>query len=231
MRSRGLSALLLTCGVIASAAMAYASGTRVLPAGGLAQSIGLFLNFEIRPSPVMLQAMEREVGSIMRPSGLVFSWRETGGSQSGDAVQPSLADLVVIGFKGSCDGVADPPGDSKPASSERILASTRTSEGQVLHFTDVRCNELRRYLAAEAGHADRNSRELLFGRALGRVLAHEMYHIFAATEKHASGGVARACHSRQELTQPVFTFDPREARVLREYATRVLYPKELNPEP
>jgi hypothetical protein len=58
-----------------------------------------------------------------------------------------------------------------------------------------------------------------------------MWHIFAGTEKHATTGVARACHSRQELVQPVFLFDSKEEQVLREYAMRALVSKEANPEP
>jgi hypothetical protein len=192
-------------------------------------SIGVFFEFETRPPQLAIDTLEQEVESIMHPAGLSFGWRELGGSQS----HGSFADLVVIKFKGTCSGLAsqypDPYALSNLAGA--ALASTKTSNGQVLHFTDVYCDEVRRYLSAEAAPLNEAGRDMLYGRALGRIVSHEMWHIFAGTGKHASSGVARAWHSRQELVQAVFLFEPKEEEMLREYAMRALVSKEANPEP
>ncbi len=190
------------------------------------QSVGVFFDFENRPAQLAIDTMEQEVGSIMHSAGLTFAWRELNSSQG----QGSFADLVVVKFKGSCSGVAASVPAPFDFTEEAPLASTNTSNGQVLHFTDVYCDELRRYLSPEATPLSEKGRDLLYGRALGRIVSHEMWHIFAGTEKHASSGVARACHSRQELVQPVFLFDPKEEEILRQYAMRALVSKEGNPE-
>jgi hypothetical protein len=218
---RSTSVLIVTA-LLLSASVARAKDSRVSIA-----SIGVFYSFENRPAQLAIETMEREVGSIMRPAGLTFSWRELSDSQN----HPTFADLVVVRFKGTCGGAAAALPEPFNLAAEIPLASTQTSNGHVLHFTDVYCDALRRYLSTEAAPLNERARNLLYGRALGRIVAHEMWHVFAGTEKHAAGGVARACHSRQELVQPTFIFDPKEEEVLREYAMRALVSKEANPEP
>jgi len=221
--------VLVVTALLLSASVARPASSVIAPKDSRVsiQSVGVFFDFEDRPAQLAIDTMEQEVASIMHPAGLTFAWRELNSSQG----QGSFADLVVVKFKGSCNGVAPQMPEPFSFNEETPLASTRTSNGQVLHFTDVYCNELRRYLSPEATPLNEKGRELLYGRALGRIVSHEMWHILAGTEKHASNGVARACHSRQELVQPVFLFDPREEEVLRQYAMRALVSKEANPEP
>lgn len=212
MRLRFFAAPLVTV-MLATCSLAPARDTVVD-----AQSIAVFIDFENLPSQKIIAAMEREVGSIMLPAGLTFSWRtlDPAGNNS------SFADLVVIKFNGSCSGSFAPFSELGPAERDNTLASTTVTDGRVLHFTEVHCDELRRYLAQDTGSLREKERERLYGQALGRIISHEMYHIFAGTEKHSSGGVARACHSRRELVQPVFNFDEKETKMLREYAGRTL---------
>jgi len=191
------------------------------------QSIGVFFEFEGPPPPLTIEMMQREVQSIMGPSGLVFSWHALGSTGS----QATFADLVVVKFKGSCSGTL-PPFVARGRSAEAVpLASTQVSDGHVLHFTEVRCDELRHYLSGPASLLNEHGRSRLYGRALGRIVSHEMWHIFAGTEKHASGGVAQAWHSREELVQPVFVFTPKEEKILHEYAMRALVPRVARAEP
>lgn len=184
-----------------------------------APGVGVFVDFETPPSEGAVAAMKREVAYIMQPAGLTLSWQDLRNSTTGSA----FPDLVVVRFKGACGGSPLPP--AAIGASGATLASTAMSDGRILHFAEVRCDELRRYLSREIAPLRKSPREQLYGQALGRVLAHEMYHIFAGTEKHASGGVARACHSREELLQPIFGFGARETLVLQGYANRILAPK------
>ena len=95
----------------------------------------------------------------------------------------------------------------------------------------MNCDEVRQYLAPEAVHVQPKNRADLYGRALGRIVSHEMYHIFAATATHASEGVARASFSRRQLVQPVFAFEPEESEKLRDYRVRAFTASEADPEP
>src|SRR5205809_710381 len=47
----------------------------------------------------------------------------------------------------------------------------------------------------------------VLGRALARVIAHELYHIVAGTADHQDSGVAKAVFSAQDLTDIRFEFD------------------------
>jgi hypothetical protein len=59
-----------------------------------------------------------------------------------------------------------------------------------------------------------DDREEAFGRAVGRVVAHELYHIFANTQKHGSVGVAKESYTVQDLMSGDFLFDGQEYRAL-----------------
>jgi hypothetical protein len=58
-------------------------------------------------------------------------------------------------------------------------------------------------------------RETAYGRALGRVVAHELYHIFANTLHHGSDGVGKSAYTVQELLNDEFRFEDREGDALR----------------
>jgi len=62
----------------------------------------------------------------------------------------------------------------------------------------------------------------MYGRALGRVVAHELYHIFAATETHGKDGVARSFHTRRDLTGKQFRFSQKETAALHDIKWRAL---------
>jgi hypothetical protein len=47
----------------------------------------------------------------------------------------------------------------------------------------------------------------VLGRALARVIAHELYHIITGTTDHHATGVAKAAFSARDLTDARFEFD------------------------
>jgi hypothetical protein len=197
------------------AALAFITATQA----ATAPHIAVFVDFESQPSPQSVQQMRTEVAAILKPSGLTLDWHSL---QNRESTQ-SYPDLVVLRFKGSCQ-VRNPPMDSElgPALEPAALATTAVSDGHVLPFTDVRCNEIRRYLHQELEGHQAAKQEQIYGRALGRVVAHELYHIFAATEEHATEGVARSFHTRRDLTNKTFRFSEKETTTLHELKWRAL---------
>jgi len=158
-----------------------------LLAGG-SPSIAVFLDFESEPSAGTLSEMKNEITAIMKPSGLQFDWRMLKERQSGE----SFPDLVVVTFKGSCQ--ADQPilyNELGPVHEGSALAFTQISDGRILPFSDVDCDTIRKYIAVQVASAMPEKRDSMLGRAVGRVLAHEMYHMFAGTAAHGNDGVAR----------------------------------------
>ncbi len=168
------------------------------PAGAAnAPAITVFVDFENQPSQESVAQMKTEVAAILAPSGLSLNWLSLNNRNSAE----SFPDLVVVKFRGTCQ-VHNPAMDSElgPAMEHIPLASTAVEDGHVLPFSDVRCDEIRRFLAPELAGTNPPKRESMYGKALGRVVAHELYHMLAATEKHGKAGVARQSHSRRDLT-------------------------------
>jgi hypothetical protein len=148
--------------------------------------ITLYTQFEQAPPAGVLEALQVEVDSIMAPIGLRFQWRDLG-KTGGHEVS---AELAVITFKGRCDG-------------------------QILPFTDISCDRIRQFTQPGLMAFRTADRAAKYGRALGRVLAHELYHIFANTMRHGSIGVAKESYSTQDLLADDFLFQAKESRMLR----------------
>jgi hypothetical protein len=180
---------------------------------GGSPAIAVFMDFETQPSAEALLEMENEVAAIMKPSGLQFDWRMMKDRRAGE----SFPDLVVVNFKGSCQ--TERPvmyNELGPVVESHPLALTRISDGHILPFSAVECDTVRRYISGTVSSAKKDRREGILGRALGRVLAHEMYHMLANTTVHSGDGVARSFHTRKELTAREFHFTDRESEQLRE---------------
>jgi hypothetical protein len=169
------------------------------------------MDFQSEPSPAAVSQMEREITAIMQPSGLAFDWRMMKDRRTGE----SFHDLVIFSFKGLCQAAGPIYDELGPIGDKRALAYTRVSDGRVLPFSDVECDTIRRYIAPNVQSAHPALREGMLGRALGRVVAHEMYHMLARTTDHAESGVARSFHTRKDLTDPEFHFAAREAEMLK----------------
>ena len=172
------------------------------------KSIGVFIDFDSVPAPMAVTAMKREVGTIMKPTGFRVDWRklkENRGTESFDG-------LVVVRFKGKCHVQ---PWPEDPAGEKLILGSTLVSDGQPLPFTEINCEQVRKTLTYCATDCDQE-RQWALGRALGRVVAHELYHALARTTAHAGKGLARATQSLRDLVigRPI-PFHPDDSDAIR----------------
>ena len=106
-------------------------------------------------------------------------------------------DVVVFKMKGSCTMNSLPVG---AVSDERgPLAMAYSQDGQILHFGEVECDRVRESLQRVVGRGSASKYELVFGNALGLVLAHETYHILANSKLHTKDGLTKASLSAREL--------------------------------
>ena len=169
--------------------------------------ITLYTHFEQAPPEDVMMALQDEVEAIMAPSGLSFEWRDLA-KAGGREVSTELA---VVTFKGRCDTA----GLMSHSRVEGALGWTHVSDGQILPFTDVGCDRVREFVQAGLLTLPAEDREEKYGRALGRVLAHELYHIFANTIRHGSLGVAKESYCVQDLLANDFQFYGKESRMLR----------------
>jgi len=169
--------------------------------------VALYTQFQYEPSAAVLQAMQEEVETIMVPMGAEFEWRSliqvTGSEVS--------SELAVVKFLGRCQ----PGGFDQHAATASVLGWTHVSDGAILPFSDINCDVIRNFLQAGLLAIDAKDREEAYGRAVARVLAHELYHIFANTVHHGSNGVGKAVYSVRDLLSRDFHFEERESEALR----------------
>lgn len=185
----------------------------VLPSFGkdrpqAAVPITLYTKFEHSTSPEVAAAMREEVSEIMEPIGITFEWRNLADATGSEV----SVELAVITLKGNCTTAALSPHTS---GTPGALGWTHVSDGVILPFSEVDCDRIRTFLQKELLAREPAIRNMLFGRALGRVLAHELYHIFANTGRHGSCGVGKSAYSVQELFSDDFRFEDRESDLLR----------------
>ena len=164
-------------------------------------STALYTEFQHEASPAIVRAMRQEVDSLMAPDGLHFEWRSLPVTDN-----HVWTELAVVRFKGRCEVLPF----ATNSNSDGRLGWTHISDGVVLPFADVDCDAIRAYIQDHLFLLPPESRETLYGRAIGRVLAHELLHVFAKTAHHSSEGVDRPSLSREELLADHPEFADRE---------------------
>jgi hypothetical protein len=159
--------------------------------------------------PEVVAAMQSELAEIWRTEHVKLDWRPIESVRLGE----SFEDLVVVHFKGSChvrqnEWLASHaflidergPQDSEP------FAYSSTVDGHVQPFSSVLCERVERSVENALRPDQRKSADSLFGRALGRVLSHELYHILNQTRQHELHGLAKRSLSGEQLIAPNFGF-------------------------
>lgn len=131
--------------------------------------------------------MKAELEAIMGRAGFSVAWPAS--NQTLDA-----SFLIVVDFSGTCA-----PRSAAPFREETSLASTSIVDGAVLPFSRIDCTALTRAVGP-AGDA-------LYGQAMARVLAHELYHVLTRTRDHGRAGIAKPCFRTVDLVAPTFDFE------------------------
>ena len=152
--------------------------------------VTVIVNFKGTYSAPAIKAMEREVEVIMKSTGVTLAWR----SRS-EASDTTFNDLVVMTFKGSC--VFNP----MPILYDELgpYAITRTTGGEVQPFGEVDCDHVASSLRTAMTGDDFSKADMLLGRALGRVVAHELVHMLTKSKQHGREGVEKAALSARQL--------------------------------
>ena len=118
----------------------------------------------------------------------------------------SFSDLVVMTFKGSCGFEPAAPRYDELGP----LATTRTSDGEVQPFGEVNCDRVVNSARSAMSGNDFAHADLLIGRAMGRVVAHELVHMLTKSGQHGIEGVEKPALSGKQLIAaflPLSAFD------------------------
>ena len=174
----------------------------------------LYTEFQQPPAAAVMDAIRGETEAIMGRLGIGLEWRSLA-SATGSEVSVQLA---VIRFQGRCDVSGLSPHRLQPGA----LGWTHESDGVILPFGAVDCDRIRTFLQADLLGVPAGDRDLVFGRAVGRVLAHELYHIFTRSPHHSPEGVGKAAYAVRDLLAGRFVFDAGESMELRSGQPRVV---------
>jgi hypothetical protein len=112
-----------------------------------------------------------------------------------EAFANSYRDLVVVRFKGTCKI------EPVPYVYDELgpLAFTYRTDGTVQPFGEVACDQVAASVRSIMSGDDFRNADLLMGRALGRVLVHELVHMLTRSGEHGKEGVERPALSARQL--------------------------------
>jgi hypothetical protein len=186
------------------AAIVAATGLAI-PAGR--SRLTVVMDFKGPWSPSAAREMQRESARILNPAGLSIDWKLRGEALSGSVA----SNLVVMTFHGSCQFDPQPPVYDELGP----YASTHETNGEVQPFGDVDCTRVVSSARYAMSGSDFDRQDYLVGRALGRVVAHELVHMVTRTEDHTRGGVQKAALSGRELIGAPLPLEAIEVNQLR----------------
>lgn len=171
-------------------------------------SLTVIVDSEQVISDSALEPMARELERLLSPAGLHTTIKLRSDLAAGE----SFEDLVVVTMKGNCMAEQDPMllDERGPAP----LAYAHASGIEILPFTAIDCDHLRRAVATALRGAQ-SERDAQFGLALGRVLAHEIFHIVENTRVHSKSVVFRSSLKGTELVSKKLDFTPADLERLR----------------
>jgi hypothetical protein len=142
-------------------------------------------------APAAMLEMQKEANQIIGSSGIRLDWKTRD-----QALSTTFNDLVVITFKGACE--------LEPASPRFYdemgpYAFTRTANGEIQPFGEVDCDHVSGSVWSALGGDDYARANLFVGRALGRVVAHELVHMLTRSGEHGREGVQKPALSAKQL--------------------------------
>jgi len=176
-----------------------------------AQNIEIVFDFKTPPEPAVESIMESEIRQILEPAQLNLEFRRLAETDSLE----TFTKIILVRFQGTCHAgwSIDPVQLNQPGLLDLpALGRTEVSGGRVMPFVHIFCNEVRAFVPT----VSRISQEQMYGRALGRVVVHELYHALLSTLEHTHGGIARSVQSARDLTRDKVALDAVSIARLRE---------------
>jgi hypothetical protein len=173
------------------------------------ETLAVYSNSTPALDSITQNALDQELTRLLSPAGIQPVWRN-----QTRLPREEMGRLVVGRFEGNCfaETLSSFP---RLRTQGAAFAETSISNGRILPYFSVDCARVIRTLAPTLQHLSVPFRNALLGRALARVIAHEIYHIFAQTTDHEESGLTKATLSLADLTANRFEFTPDSLRKIR----------------
>ncbi len=176
--------------------------------------LAVFLKTSLSPSAPTLESMKTELADLMQGVGFRIEWQDPAAP-----VPPTgFSMLAVVQLAGICALPRDSFHATGVVGGGESLASTAVSGGHPLPFSSVDCERLANFLGPSLAGLPPARRDMLFGRAIARVIAHELYHALVETVAHSRDGASKPELTAQDLLGASFHFDEPAAAKLERLA-------------
>lgn len=175
--------------------LATACSVRLGLAGGVPKSdLTVVLDFKGPHTVRSVAEMQLEAQRILKQAGVRLDW-----SMAQDASHYTFSDLVVVKFNGACVIRPDSTLYGELGPPLGPLAFTYETDREVQPFSEVACDKVAASVRSAMWGGDFAKADLLLGRALGRVLVHEIVHILTGSGAHGRDGVEQPALSGKQL--------------------------------
>jgi|SRR5580698_3893215 hypothetical protein len=187
------------------------STVRAEPVSAADRTVVVYLKAGTATKPGTVSYMQRELAALMQTAGYKVEWKAPGASSDTESA------IAVVELRGLCHAPAANV-SIKPVEKGASLASTAVDGEQVLPFSWINCETLTEMLAPALANVEPGRKDFLYGRAMGRLLAHELYHMLVNKRGHASSGVGKASFSADDVLGERFNFEHTALAEFREAA-------------
>jgi len=162
----------------------------------------IFLKSDSVIAPSASTQMKRELGALLQAAAIHVEWRDPSVDQGGSENDYA----AVVHLRGSCHPTEPDTRFQRSASGPFTLASSAVADGLILPFGDIDCGALNAFIGPSLWRAPDKERQLVYARALARLVAHELYHVIAQAHSHARSGIAEPSFTLAELLSDHFEF-------------------------
>lgn len=159
------------------------------PLGAQAATV-IRLDLPDNHSRFVVKAMKTELARIVSDAAIDLQWHSS--STAPEAVDGRI---FSVALRGTCAAATSRVRDPGP------LGWTQVVDGRVLPYIEIDCRRVRALLEAQLLNESEVRRELYVGKALARVLAHELVHAMTRTMSHSAHGLLKIALNPTELTR------------------------------
>lgn len=174
---------------------------------GLHQPLTLVVDAEKPMPPESLLAMRAELDRLFRQTPIRLDVK----NRKDLALGEDVPELVLVRFRGECKVQHEPVFLDERGP----LAYTHVTDGSVLPFSEVLCERVRKAAKANMFGGDYAKADKLMGRALARVVAHEIFHILSGDCGHSHEGVFKKGLTGKQLIDDNLDFAGHDLQRLR----------------
>lgn len=181
------------------------------PPGEREHVVAVVLKTEVPLSPLTERAMREELARLLRPAGI----RAVVHQDAEILVLGGVDEVLWVGCRG-CSEVPAGKAGSRPAGP---LGWVRCVDGAMQPFVTLNCPLVAAHLREALVTPQQFSAKPLMGRALARVLVHELMHYLTRSRAHVGSRLFGEDMDPQTLLEPAVALEAADLDALRQALT------------